>query len=950
MSSRPRPRRSVALGALLALVPMSSSCGDDDTPPIQCATNEDCPAEEKCTPDGRCLPGLECTTEVECSAQDPRRRCDLETFSCVLREPFGDECDAERPCAFGQFCSTLLGRCLDASSARDCARRAQCPAGQLCDRDANKCVQNPGCFGEAFCEEGELCDLVSRSCVQLTGECEPCTSANRCDTSGLLCSTETRECLPSGQMPACRTGEFCDVLGRCVQCSNNDDCGAGLFCNLSLGRCESNLRCVDELSECPSVGGVQCVLCQAPEVCDPRTLQCQAPPTECETDLDCAERDFCDLSLPVPVCVRRVPDCLNDLLEPNDGATLSALLPPETGLVEELKLCPGDVDWYRLELTAGTYLTVDARFRHVEGDLELQLFLEDGVTLLDESRTVTDNERVEFEAGTDLTVLVRVFLAVPARAPPAYRLLVARDSGQLCEDDALEENDVLAAASTLRSDVPVEGRICPGDADWFVLRGLELGQTVEVELDFRHTLGDLELELHRAGSSRPVLRAASVTDDESLRFVTSFAGDHYLRVYGQRGDTNVYTLRAAVRDDGAPLCQDDPLEPNDDLGTATPSADLEPGANPLSICGGDQDLFRVPLTAGETVRAEIGFAPRADLELELYAPNRDPASANPIRVSTGVSAREFLAFRAGQAGDYHLRVRGRDPSQIGSYELRLEHQVLGACAEDAYDLVDRGDTLADAVGLGFAPLREDGLTVCGLDQDYFRLTMEAGFRHLLRIHYVDALTTLDLALLDEQGNVLAQTAGGGFDAKEIAVSVDGAGFAFGVLRVQNTGLGDGSPYSIVSDVEPLFDCAADRFEPNNALGLASLAVATPTVAPYLLDDLTLCVLDPGAAGDEDWFALELPAGGTVVAEIEHTQGDLFLEVLNPSGTERACLNAGAQRCYSDGFDRNEAVRFTASAPGPYFLRVGSIYSSPTILNPPPDAETAYRLSVRYELP
>lgn len=941
------PSRSAAL--LLSGLALLAACGDDETPPIDCTTSADCPADQKCTPDRRCVAGLECVSDLECTQADPRKQCDLETFSCVFREPFGDECDALRPCAFGEFCSTLLGRCQDSASARDCARRAQCPAGQICDQSANKCIQNPGCYGDAFCEEGEICDQVSRSCVQLTGECEPCTSANRCDTEGLLCSSATQECVASGETPVCRTGEFCDILGRCVQCSSNDDCGAGLFCNLSLGRCESNLRCVNDLSDCPATSGVRCVVCEAPEICDPRTLACQAPPTECETDLDCAERDFCDRSLPVPVCVRRVPDCLNDLLEPNDNAALAAPLPPETGLFDELKLCPGDVDWYRLDLTAGTYLTVDARFRQSDGDLELQLFLADGVTLLDESRSVTDNERVEFEAGTDLTVLVRVFLAVPARAPPTYRLVVARDAGDVCEDDAFEDNDVLASAVMTRSDVPVEGRVCPGDADWFVLKNLELGQTVEVDLDFRHALGDLDLELHRAGSSRPLLRSASVTDDESLRFVTSFAGDHFLRVYGQRGDSNVYTLRAAVRDDGAPLCADDAFEPNNDLASATPSPeDTGAVATGLSICQGDDDFFRIPMVAGETVRAEIGFTSQADLELELYLPNRDPASATPIRASTGVSAREFLAYRTNQAGDHLLRVRGRDPAQISSYELRVDHQVIGACEPDAYDEAGRGNTAADAVGLGFAPLREDGLTICGFDQDHFRLSMEAGYRHILRIHYVDALTTLDLALLDDAGAVLAQTTGVGFDAKEIAVSVGGAGLAFGVLRVQNSGVGAGSPYSIVTDVAPLYDCQPDRFELNDARGLASTPVATPTVTPYLLEGLTLCALT-GAVGDEDWFVLDTTVGTTVVAELEHDQGDLFLELMDPTGV-RACTNAGAQRCFSDGSDLHEAVRFTTGMPGPYYLRVGSIYSSPAITNPPPDADTAYRLSVRHELP
>lgn len=951
MTAPLRPLR--LLLPLLCMGVFAPGCGDDTPVPAACTKNEDCAAGEKCTPAGECLPGLECTTDPECEAKDPRKRCDTEAFACVFREPFADECDALRPCAFGEFCSSLLGRCLDTSSARDCARRAQCPAGQICDRGANKCVDNPGCYGDPFCEEGEICDLVSRTCSQLTGECEPCSASNRCEGEGLSCRVPSKECLPTGQMPACRTGEFCDILGRCAQCSNNDDCGPGLFCNPSLGRCESNVRCANELSDCPSTSGVQCVVCVAPEICDPRTFSCQAPPTECETDLDCSESDFCDRSLPVPICVRRIPDCLNDLQEPNNLSTLAVLLDPEIDRHDELKLCPGDVDWYRIEVPAGTYLTLDARFRHADADIELQLFLEDGATLLDESRTVTDNERVEIDAGTSLTVLLKVFLALPARAPPSYQLVVARDPGTACEDDAFEENDSLSAAATIRSDVPADGRVCPGDLDWLVLRNIEVGQTIDVGLEFRHALGDLDLEYHRAGSSQALLRSASVTDNESLRFTSSYAGDHYFRVVGHRGDSNVYTFTASVRDEGGPLCSDDIFEPNDDpLSAPSSPADTGPLVDGLSICAGDQDFFRVPLELGETVRAEIGFGSEADLELYLYEPGRDPNNTAAVRSSVGVSSREFLAHRASVAGEHLLRVRGRDADQQSSYELRLDKQTIGACEPDVYDLAMLGNTVADAVGLGFAPLRADDLTLCGFDQDHFRLSLEAGYRHVLRIHYVDALTTLDLALFDVNGTMLGPpTAGRGFDAKEIAVSVPGFGVAFAVLQVTNTGLGAGSPYILVSDVSPLFNCSIDRFEPNNDLATASTVVATATTTPYQINSITLCTLEPGVggAGDEDWFTLEAPVGATIIAEIQHMQGDLLLEIVDPT-EERACVNAGANRCYSDGPNLNEAVRYTTQVAGTHYLRVSSVYSDPNIPNPPADSETLYNLHVRYELP
>src|SRR5262249_42446796 len=157
----------------------SCTCGDENQ---TCKNDSDCAAGKRCGA-GVCIANAECTTDAECVASDPRKRCDVEgkTFACVFRDGFADECDVSRPCAFGQFCSTLLGRCLDSGSARDCTRRSQCPAAQICDRQANKCIPDKGCYGDAFCETGELCDLVAHICRSQSIDCTSCMATGACE-------------------------------------------------------------------------------------------------------------------------------------------------------------------------------------------------------------------------------------------------------------------------------------------------------------------------------------------------------------------------------------------------------------------------------------------------------------------------------------------------------------------------------------------------------------------------------------------------------------------------------------------------------------------------------------------------------------------------------------------------------------------------------------------------
>ncbi len=98
--------------------------------------------------------------------------------------------------------------------------------------------------------------------------------------------------------------------------------------------------------------------------------------------------------------------CEDDLFEPNGTGSAPRI---EPGRHERLVLCPGDEDRYGLYLFAGEQALVRIFFAHAQGDLGLQLLDASGAVLA-ESRTDTDDERVEWTAEEDGEVTVRVWL------------------------------------------------------------------------------------------------------------------------------------------------------------------------------------------------------------------------------------------------------------------------------------------------------------------------------------------------------------------------------------------------------------------------------------------------------------------------------------------------------------------------------------------------------------
>jgi hypothetical protein len=127
--------------------------------------------------------------------------------------------------------------------------------------------------------------------------CGPCSQGQQCDpTLGCV------DCTMDSQCPA--STRVC-VLGSCVQCRTNSDCGHGTTPSCWPGdhtchpACTTDQQCQDNAPKCDTTTGA-CVGCATAAdcptsqgVCDPTTQQC----VQCASNADCSGTS-------TPACVR----------------------------------------------------------------------------------------------------------------------------------------------------------------------------------------------------------------------------------------------------------------------------------------------------------------------------------------------------------------------------------------------------------------------------------------------------------------------------------------------------------------------------------------------------------------------------------------------------------------------------------------------------------------------
>ncbi|MEZ4431078.1 MAG: hypothetical protein R3F65_01610 [bacterium] len=123
-------------------------------------------------------------------------------------------------------------------------------------------------------------------------------------------------------------------------------------------------------------------------------------------------------------------------------------------------------------------------------------------------------------------------------------------------------------------------------------------------------------------------------------------------------------------------CVPDPLEPNDDLATAT-ALQLDREYDQVGICPGDVDLYAALMPEGATLRARLFYADPAPL---LTMRLLDAAGA-PVAEAFVGDASTFIEHPIAQAGVYAIEIRGAAPDVRIAYTLHAGLEAAPMCLD-----------------------------------------------------------------------------------------------------------------------------------------------------------------------------------------------------------------------------------------------------------------------------
>jgi hypothetical protein len=390
--------------------------------------------------------------------------------------------------------------------------------------------------------------------------------------------------------------------------------------------------------------------------CDPTTLD--EPDDDADTYVVC---DDCDDSDPAvnpgvfeTLCNAIDDDCEpttldDDAFEDNDDSAAAVALgeSSNTGLIA----CPGDSDFFALDLLEGQLLATDAMFDAVEGDVDVYLLDPSGALLLS-SVSASSDEWIDYVVPADGIHLLEIVLAADAGVVPgnSYDLELAIGDADVCPDDAFETNDDLVAAGMAGDGTFTGLTVCAGRDDFYEAQ-ISMGSWLWLDAYFTHTDGDVDMYV-RDQTGAVVASSVTATDHEEINYMPPTADPVYIQVQlaSDSGDPgNEYELQVFGSTTG---CVADSLEPNNTLASATPVGVA--GSWPdLHVCpSSDLDWFEFTLGAGATLDIEVLFAhAEGDIGITLY-----DSGGNTAASSNTASDDEGFSYTSTAGGTYQMAV------------------------------------------------------------------------------------------------------------------------------------------------------------------------------------------------------------------------------------------------------------------------------------------------------
>lgn len=388
----------------------------------------------------------------------------------------------------------------------------------------------------------------------------------------------------------------------------------------------------------------------------------------------------------------------------------------------------GDQDWFRLNLTAG--YRYDFALNAAAGsslNSYLRILDANGGVISANDDAVGLNSRISFTANSSATYFISA--EGSGASTGSYTLAMT----QAAPVDAIAGS--AATTATLTPTAPQASVVdTEGDQDWFRLN-LIAGYRYDFTMDA--TAGstlDTYLRLLNSGGAELAFNDDAVGLNSRLAFTATTSGTYYLSAQGYGTTTGGYSLG---------MTQTAPVDII--AGNTSTTATISPGVAQNSSIDlvGDQDWFRINLTAGSRYDFALNAATGSSLNTTMRL-----LDANGVQLAfndDAVGLNSRISFTATTSATYYVSAQGTG-SSIGGYALSVAQTVLA-------DNI-AGSTATNAT-LSTTTPRSSAIDLAG-DQDWFRLSLTAGYRYDFAMD-ATAGSTLDtyLRLLNSSGAELA---------------------------------------------------------------------------------------------------------------------------------------------------------------------------------------------------
>ncbi|MDX2274239.1 MAG: PPC domain-containing protein [Hyphomonadaceae bacterium] len=572
--------------------------------------------------------------------------------------------------------------------------------------------------------------------------------------------------------------------------------------------------------------------------------------------------------------------------DPPADASTTARLTADAAVMGELSPA-GDADWYRLSVAPGQRYDIALDAAVPEGQtsgFDTMLLLHDAqgaVLASNDDANDSLNSALSYRpsAAGDVFVEVRGFAD---DAEGAYTLRVAQSA--VAPDDI--GNDASTRARlTLGQDAT--GSIDDDqDVDWFRL-SVRTGQIYRIALagDGDGALGDPMLAI----ADRDGAELASNDDSEGslnsyLEYVPTQNGDVFVIARAFGGSTGTYKLRA----DAAALPPDSAGNSRDTRARLSVGQTLNSGLDYPQ----DTDWYRVRLAAGQSYRFTAASAEGERNFDPMVVVHNSAGEELAVDDDGGEGLNSYLEFSAPENGDYFVEVRGFDTAATGDY-------TLGARAGDI-----PADATSDAILSIDGDYREGMLEPAG-DRDWYRINFTEGQAVRLSLTSAegdDALADPYLVMHGPDGAELAQDDDGGEGLNSrLEFAAPSAGAYYLEVRGFDVETAQGR-YVIMLTPGEIGD------NPESAESVS--ANAEPFQSTI------------GAAGDVDWFALDMIEGRPYRINVEGADGsfDPMVRLIDSAGEEIATDDDG-------GPGLNAYLSYTSVAGGMYYVAVSGFGDS-----------------------